>query len=1149
MKSFNVLDRSLCIHQNYLLEASAGTGKTFSIQNLVVRLLIEAEEPISLEKILIVTFTRAATRDLKTRIRVCIEEALKILEKEKGTDQIPDYLQAFLEQGEAEIHRAKKNLQQALFIFDQAQIFTIHSFCAKMLRQLALEGDLGLYVPINDEQLSQVELKEIIRDFFLTEIEAESYSPTQLQIFLKQDPDQKKLLKLVKSGSHFLPFPTFQETLRCFNEIMHFLKTSFSLTAEKMIEDFQRQAPFYRNHGRETKKETLTKIIRFAKLFDQHQWCGDDLDGVLFDGVVWTRALNDQLLKKSFTGAQNLHYPTLTKELEVRLDPLIEKAGDFSHILVRMAHDCRQFLKKYQKEEEKFSPDDLLQKMDEALNYLPFLSHVRASYRAAIIDEFQDTDPIQWQIFSRLFLPKEEVWKGYLYLVGDPKQSIYSFRGADIYTYLAAAKEIGETNIFSLDTNYRSQPKLVEALNLLFNEENLPHFIPLPRENRSLLCPYVMPANHPHNLSLEDLRGAIHFFIADGQANKKFPLKELEESVFFPFIYQEIDRLKNQMGLTYQQFAVLVRDRHQATRLGNYFKLKGVPFFNQRETSLTDSAAFRSLIQLLQAILHPRDRGFIQTALGTPLMGWSYEEILNPQTAEFILASFQRLRHCLIEKGFGVFFEEVCHSTCKPNGQTILEGILSREEGHEFSRDMQQIADIIVEHQFIEWNSPEGIIPFLEKFQHFERDESEKGMRLQDPTTEGVKILTLHSSKGLEFDIVFALGLINRSDYREETIPVEIDGKMVMTASKDKSRSVQHYCEESDSEKMRQLYVAFTRAKKQLYVPIVLSPSSLEYGEASPMELFLARFNQPPAPYSMLYERIRHQTGKAFIDFIEGQFRPVVTHSIHDKIFDLSLTKRGEIAKSQLHSPKPLSIPRKSLGITSFTKQQQMTPLRSPLFEHSPNDYKSQIKEGYTLPANHQTGLMIHHIFEKLNFHDFQGLKNSEEAISLIHSFTQHNPFSGWERAISTLIFNTLKTNLSQVADDFSLASLKPTNFYREMPFIFPYKGKEIEELTLKEGLIQGIIDLFFTHKGRYYLVDWKTNWLGEDLQAYAPSSLKMAMEHNDYFLQGAIYKEAMKRYLKFVEPRPFEECFGGIFYLFIRGMIPGQSTGIFYYA
>ncbi len=1166
MKKFKVLDRDLTLHQHYLLEASAGTGKTFSIQNIVVRLLIEPQgqnDPLPLQKILVVTFTRAATRDLKIRIRSNIEQALQYLQSWHHQDPLaeesPDYLKACMEKGEEAVQHARKRLQHALFAFDQAQIFTIHSFCARMLRQFAIESDMGLHSLGGEEALPQSEIMAIIRDFFRTEVRMEHYSPAQLEILMKEDPNQKKLLKIIQSGYEFPEFPTFKEVYMQFCEYMLDLKRSLSLTSEKIIEDFRVQANAYRNHkSGETKAETLAKVIRFAKLFDQEEWSTEDLDQLMCDELVWVKALSPHLLKGKASKSEELNYPTLTKELEKTIYPLIEESGSFGVLLARMARDCQQLLRRYQREEEKLSPDDILRKMNSSLDRLSFLSQVQACYQAAIIDEFQDTDPLQWQIFRRLFIPDHYSWKGYLYLVGDPKQSIYSFRQADIYTYLAAAQALGDAHCFSLDVNYRSQPRLVQALNALFNADHLPHFIPLPK--KSFYLPYqpVQASMPNHSQFFEDERGAVHFFIADGQAFKRPKLTDLETHIFFPFIAQEITRIRKQKELSFHQFAVLVRDRHQALRLAEFLDHLGIPYLNQRGTSLADSPALQSLTDLIRAILHPHDRGAIRTALGSPLMGWTHEELKKMDSMEFVLLFIQRLRACLLENGFASFFQEMLQSPFRPDGQTVHEQILGREGGLGFYRDLQQIADIVVDHQYQEWNGPEGIIPFLDQFQTWEKNDDERVKRFQDPTTDGVKILTLHFSKGLEFEIVFALGLVNRTGIKEDLIPIELDGQLLLTPLSEDSEEHQRYCEENDAEKMRQLYVALTRAKYQLYIPVALHlPSErLKWGEASPMDLFLARLKQPAVDsHDAIYERIKYYAGKSLLEFLETVGKDhFITYSLHQEIvYDFPRETHAKVSPT-LQMPPVVSVSSQPLWMTSFSTLsnhiEHKATERLMVASSSPRDYECATKDVHTLPANSETGLLIHHILEKLNFKDFNKFKDAEQTIPLVRPFVQNSAFKEWESVIAHLIFNTLKTTLYQIDKPFHLAQLEPSQLYREMPFVFPYKkGEGIEEIDFREGLIKGVIDGLFYQDGLYYLIDWKTNWLGPQAEFYELSALHTAMQEHAYFLQAAIYKEAIKRYLKLVEPRPFEDCFGGIFYLFLRGLQPGQQTGIYYFS
>jgi exodeoxyribonuclease V beta subunit len=1203
--TFNVLDRSLSIHQHHLIEASAGTGKTFSIENLVTRFLVEHSDndlfPVTIDKILIVTFTRAAASDLRLRIRSRIDQTLTFLASPDS--DCPDYVLSWMEQGEEFIDQAKKKLEQALFHFDQAPIFTIHGFCSKMLRRYALESKMSLDAVGGEESLPTTELLEVIHDFFRTSVTLDAYSPAQLDILLKGDPDQRKLLNLLRKNSPIVSLRPFSALLPLFQETMHRLKDLFSLTASALIDEFVQQAPSYRNHkSGETKADTLKKIERFAALFDKDSWGTDDFDLLLSDGLTWVDALQPSLIKSK--SPPPLRYPELTAKLQEELYPIIHEARHFPTLLARLAHGCKQMLDRYQQEKERLNPDDLLTKMFDALADEMFSNNVRSLFHAAIIDEFQDTDPLQWQIFRRLFLNHPQEWPGYLYLVGDPKQSIYAFRQADIYTYLAAGDALGKDSTVTLNTNYRSQSSLVHALNTLFSNENTPDWIPLPRLATSLKYQPVNPSPSTPARQFDDSKEALHFFLADHKP------EECEKNAFFPFIANEIIRLTQTYALPYSHFAVLIKDRYQGARLAAFLNKQNIPFVNQRSGSLADSAAIPALIDLLQAALHPRDISSVKTALGGCLISWSEKQVaqFNETTGSAALLQFYALRQHLLYSGFASFFQHFLQTEWHEDGKNAWERILSQEGGLDLYHDLQQIADVLTEEQQSLQLSPERLISLLDQFAVWEENDDKRSKRRQDSTKEGVQILTLHSSKGLEFGIVFALGLANRSSLKEDLIPAQYGQERVLIPIDDESNEAYvRYCEEIDAEKMRQLYVAMTRAKNRLYIPVALhGKKNMHIGEASPMELFLARFRRGPigvGDRESLYARIREEDGSALTDFIEQQGKSVgISYSIgaenspqspqkalqtetfslnletavqDDKVmqdFELeSLLMEGDhsqkvkalpirsdygskdcvnlsssTAVSRLKAPPSVSVITLSFTTASFTalaSQQQKQPNRDT---PPPHDFQSTDKTQHTLPAGSETGILLHQILEKIPFHAFKELTSAEKSVEWITPFVKGSPLEGWKEAIGTIILNTLKAPL---VPGFCLADLQPSQMYREMPFLFPCEESfELEELETSPGFLKGVIDLIFIWNGKYYIVDWKSNWLGEDFNSYGQEKLEQAMHHHQYFLQANIYSEAWRRYLQLVDPRPFEECFGGVIYLFLRGVtsLNQHSTGIY---
>lgn len=1152
MNTFDVLKRNLSLQASHVIEASAGTGKTFTIQHLFSRLLIESHAPLSIEEIVVLTFTRNATTDLKNRIRANLKESMAILEhfivKNVILTNTPDYLVAILEKGLEAASQAQKKLEQAFFHFDKAHIFTIHGFCAKLLKEHSFEGDLALNHEPEKEGLSSAELLEVIYDFFRLCIKENFCSPGQLAIYLKEDRFQKKLLNLLRSGYECTSPTPFITSYYSFLEVMGCLKEKFKLEPAKLLEDFQLQANYYKNHSSSlTKAMVFYKIQRFAALFEKTKWSLEDFDLFMQDGVIWSQALDAFLLKKNVPSL-SLHYPSFTEQLNQSLTPLIEKERSFSFLLNRFGDACLAFLKKHQKEVESVSPDELLQKMHQAIqSHLHFVHAIQNRFRGVIVDEFQDTNLIQWEIFQQLFLPNSG-WKGFIYLVGDPKQAIYSFRHADVYTYFSAVQELGTASLFSLNVNYRSHPYLIAALNTLFDAKYLPQFISLPKSQKDLTYQSVLPSPFIATDSFQYEKGAIHFCIADLE-NKERSLSLLEESVFFPFILQEIQKHQIRQKRSLKEFAILVRDRHQGKRLARFLSEFQVPCYFQRGVVLNQTMAFSALKDLMRAVCEYRNFQIVKIALATPVLSWTYEELQNERYVEEASMRFHQLYVVLMEKGFNCFFHQFLESTLSLTEQkSVLENLLGRENGLEIYHDLQQIADLIVDAQYDSWQEPIEILDFLKKLTLKEDDEAAFFKR-EENGREGISILTLHASKGLEFDIVFAIGLVNRKKRKEDLIPIyENQRKPQLTHCERLSQAYQNYCEELDAEKMRELYVAMTRAKFQLYIFIdgSLSPK-IEFGEASAIELFVARLGQPPFQnYCELYKRIERGLKESLIQFLEKIGRAhYITYSLHTESFkggdSFCLNQKKEIAISP---PIAFTPNFSQMYINSFSK------LKTNFFSErevtSPQDFEACTKNPHTLPANAQTGIFLHSILEKVSFENLKTIQKESELLSLISPYILKS-FKSWEGVIASMVFHTVKTPLILKSTTLRLCDLEHDSLYREAEFLFPIEKESELKLSKENRFMQGAIDLVFFYNGLYYILDFKSHWLGPSYAFYTAPVLKTFLEKEGYLLQGKIYRESLKQYLRLCDPRPFETIFGGIIFLFLRGIQLGQTIGYYH--
>lgn len=1140
---FDILDKNVNVHHHYILEASAGTGKTFSIENIVVRLLIEDApvnlKPLEIQDILVVTFTRAATHDLRLRIRENILKTISLLQLPSLPSTAPDYLFNFSDPQLAK--KAKKNLEKALFNFDQAHIYTIHSFCTKILRTHFFEGDLGLHVFSEDEMFTQADLRAIMRNFFRTELNPQVYGKMHFQLLLKTyDHSLEKLeadlAKLILKGVDIVPTPTFQELFSNFQSEMMNLK-NLGFSSKHILHDFHALVPLYTgitNRQKVVKSDILDKAEHFASLFDQQEWSLENFEEMILDQLSILK-LFDPSRRSKKTVEPNLVIPDLLTLLKKHLDPLVNPLT----LYARLACDCQKFVQKYQREEEKFRYDDLLHATLKALTEERFTTHVRQTFKAALIDEFQDTDPTQWQIFSQLFMHKD--YQGCLYLVGDPKQSIYSFRQADIYTYLAASTAIGEENKVSLGTNYRSHPDLVKALNTLFSSVH--NFTHLPKQKANIPFLPVNPSEKKFKKGFSDSLGAVHFIIS---LEEKSSENILEDDTYLPFVVNEIQRLHTEDHFAFRDFAILVSDRYQSQKVAQFLKTYQIPSFTQRPVNLADSIALPALIELLEGVLNPRHMSSLKVALGGQIIGWDLEKLIQLQNQTFYemtLDQLFNLRKVLLEEGFASFYQMLIHESLFGIEQTIGERLLREENGESFFEELGQIAEILISHQYETQAHPEGLVAFLRDFDQMQLNENDLLNKRLNAGQDAVQILTQHSSKGLEFEIVFVLGLIKRASKLDSLIPESDPPRLSLISNKEDPRYL-NFCEEIDAEKMRQLYVALTRAKYRVYVAATSPFEKIHEGFATPMELFLAKINTPSSTYKELYEHIRTFNYEEFCKFLDTiGSRNSISYSCESVHLPASTIPIQDQSDSFLLPPTKVEIPDSTIGLYSFTYLAKQSEQYFPVFT-PPHDFENPIKNAHTLPAGNATGILLHEILEKIPFEILKEISNLEDFS--VTQYLEGTDFLPWERTIAEMLFKTFKTPITFEDQIFCLQDISTTKVFRELEFLYPCESG-IFNLNQPKGYLKGVIDLIFEMNGKYYLIDWKTNWLGPDQNAYCHSSLENAMISHQYHLQSAIYVESLKRYLNTYNMTNFSEIFGGIYYVFLRGIDPSDnSSGIY---
>jgi exodeoxyribonuclease V beta subunit len=970
MQRFDCLSRECPLFGAHLLEASAGTGKTFSIEHIFVRLILESVE---LEQILAVTFTKAAARELKARIRTNLEKAFALLQKGEATW---DYLEPYLGSQEA-----IRSLADALALFDRCQIFTIHGFCYRALQEFAFEAKVGTLSNPDEGRKVPERLKQAALDFLENGIPSTLLCPEQLTLLFKEFESVDEIVNRLLRLDEVLPSDSFLDLSAKCKAALH----RWNLREAELLEDFRTLQKNYKVQKGNFEKQiqALANPERFPDLLKER--------GSLFD------FLDPSNRKVKAQEPTELHYPGFFEWARIHIAPLTQQK-----VFPVLQAAWNPIAKKILADADHLDPDEILLQMKKAVENASFADLIHGKYAAAIIDEFQDTDEIQWEIFQKLFIEKP---MRALYLVGDPKQSIYRFRKADVYTYLKARDFLGEANLYQLDTNFRSSKPLISALNTLFARD----WLRLPKVSRTL--PYhPVKAGAKIDSQFPDEKGALHFFIAEGEPNLLF------DQAFLPFAVQEIERLQ------LKHCALLVKDRYQAQRALDLLQARGIPAVAKSHTPLGQTLAFQAVRELFEAILSPRDVSLEKIVMAGPF-----------GRSDLSLFDYKIL---LEERGLVPLAREL---DLDPDAMQIFELLFAweREEGFSF----------------------EGLKRKLKVIESLDAEEG--GRRRMEVNDEAVQIMTLHISKGLEFDIVFALGLASRTPKAEEG-------------------------EELDAEKLRQLYVAMTRAKKRLYVPFALGKKEADAGTHSPLELFSRHFEGP------LLEHLKKFSATESITMEEIP-SPLV---LQQTTFSLPSFKESMRPSPRSFAPSYLS----SFTMLAKTQESQVT-WTAP----EPGVFTLQ-----TMPRGPETGIAIHQIFETLFMRKIW--RDSSAVTLFIAEQLRHSPLAPWQEAIQTMVKETLTQPL--VADGVFFTLQDPDQFQVEMEFVF----------SSSPDYIKGFIDLVFFYQERIYFLDWKTNWL----EQYDQAHLEKAMQAHDYPLQAALYKEAIHRH--------FKAEFGGAFYIFVRG-------------
>lgn len=1084
-----------------LVEASAGTGKTFTLCALVLQLLLE-RSGLTIEQILVTTFTELATAELRGRIRNLLREAL--LAFETG-DSENDLLRQVLEKYRD--HRAAAaRLKDALANFDEAPIYTIHGFCRRVLAEQAFEtGTLFDAELVTDERDL---LREVTWDFWRRNFYADSDGSLGVLLALQGKVTPKKLLKdleeLAKNPTLTILPKELGSSAQAAAKVAQALgevRDAWLRCADGVRAFFARPAWA---KGEYKEPSLLARMLEdLAEVAAAEAATARQFESV---ELLAEKIITGKGLRAGFSLPKNSIFGVCQK--------FVDSSADFCAALRAEFHTwAPEELRRRKQARNVLAFEDLLTRLDDALQSdggAALAKSIREQYRVALVDEFQDTDPVQYSVFQRVYHGSDST----VALIGDPKQAIYSFRGADVFTYLNAARETQRR--FTLRTNRRSESGLVRAVNAIFERRDSFHFEeiqffpaePGPRaDERPLL--FRGKAETP-----------FHIWISSGK-------EKMADCVA-----TEIVRLLERGGtiggekLAPGHFAVLTSTNAQAAEMQVALRARRVPSVLYSSANVFTSHEAHEMRAVLAAAAEPGNEKLVRAALATDALGYNgnqLDQLARDDAAwEKELLRFQEYHQVWREHGFIRMLRQLALD------HGVRRRLLAYRDGERRLTNFLHLSELLhaacVEHRL----GMTGILKWLAQEMQAgniaPREECE--LRLESDE-RAVRIITVHKSKGLEFDVVFCpfvgANAILRPTFHDpdENYRLTLD----LTGSEE-SKPMRE--KEALAEALRLFYVAVTRARHRC---TMVWPARAKPEKSAPA--FLLGTGPQPAIQSA--------------DVAIGE-----TPSPND----IDFHPESEVAPHLEARQFPRAIDT-SWGITSFSRLisgREADPLdEGPLLEPTPDEAGASGMHAF--PKGMRSGTCLHEILEQIDF------ANPAGAAEIVQRRLRAYGIEGFDDVVTENVRQLCALPLSAGADRFSLADVPNDSRIAELEFSFPInsftKKKlaalfELEKLPLRidrlqfqavNGFMTGFIDLVFAHKGRFYIADWKSNWLGPTTHAYHATAMANEMQHNFYTLQLCLYSVALHRYLRLRQPGyDFEQHFGGTFYIFLRGVAPQRS-------
>ena len=1133
-----------------LIEASAGTGKTYSIALLTLRLIIEKNIPI--EKILMVTFTKAAVAELEIRVRAFVRMALKVTRgQEISDDTITSMVQNQIQiQGNEDV---SKRLENAQLFLDETSVLTIHSFCQRTLSEYSFEtGQI-----FGAETITPDEYNQLIEDAFneYWRINITTIRLDFLKRFMAFGLNYKDVYDLLKQslGGKLLfsnePKPADFLTDSYFDGLIQW-EAEFNGTVVAAREEVVNQILANKQAYLEQLKNGRGNNSVFKKLLEIEVWGEEEKETFLYELIA----------KKKSAYVVNA-FGEYFEEVAALKDMGKGLGKKMMAEVNLIALSAIEYVKNSILEQKKIRGiitfDDMIELLYEAVVNGQFnqqlITNLKKKYDAVFIDEFQDTDKAQYAIFDKLFGQGK-----ILFYIGDPKQSIYAFRKADIFTYFHAKNSV--QNLHYMNTNHRSAKTYIDAMNDFFmptpdfdtfffkNDPALPNddisYIkvdsPNPNTKGQLLC---------NDKPMDPIKVSEH----DNKKLLRKSVKGILTDLFTPGKYQ-IEKDSKKRPIKPSDIGILVKSNKDALALKLLLASLRIPSITIDDTRLLATKEAQQIFYILEAV-NKISRANINRALMSDIGGYSDAQLLASDE-ESILAQFRAYQESWAKQGVYTMLKQFMadhevydrlYNTTKENPERTISNI-------------QQLIEIL--HKIAKNKNYEAseLIQWLKKGMEGDAREGDEYQQRLESDQDAVQIVTIHKSKGLEYNIVIAphLDLLADQDifktgsYRDPaTGEYYVMNKVLMTEDQNKL-----YTTQAEQENRRLIYVAITRARYQCYITI----SNADYYADSALKKFVFDLTEPATDKEDAVEneienekeKVKEKPKSVPYPKVKMWIPPATTPGF---VF----TGAETVTRPEYNVANGFALQQPNWIKTSYSglnPDHDVIPApksSQPLTISYDKFVFQELKKGA------HTGNLLHYIFEHIDFSDqrnwtrvveqamkrLSGLANEDyrDQILLLLKQVTSAIMPGDNLFMLNQVSNEKRIN--ELEFDFLLNPFNTAQLQALSSDAHPFRIKSIDEL---EGIMNGKIDLFFEHEGKYYILDWKSNFLGNSLEFYGDKEVKAAMYENNYNLQYLIYTVALTKYLKLRKPNfDYDRDFGGIIYLFLRGVRTDGQTGIYY--